>query len=65
MVVELRQRGLEKAAVAVDVALGGSTSGEILEQLWFAFLDVERLIGKTPGLEEALGYINRVLGPPK
>jgi hypothetical protein len=46
-------------------ALGGSTSGEILEGLWFVLKDVQQqgLGGGQVG--DAIAYIERVLGPPR
>jgi hypothetical protein len=46
-------------------ALGGSTSGEILENLLPVLTDVRLRHLSNHQVDEAIAYIERVLGPPR
>ena len=62
--------GYEWARRLHDAELAGTTSSEILEDVWFVLKELEadpasdRLMLR-PGISDALKYIDRTLGPSK
>jgi hypothetical protein len=61
---DLRLSGHDRLAERLDSALNGSTSGEILEGLWFALQEVPQNYVGGDSVADALGFIQSALGPP-
>lgn len=65
LIGQLERTGQTDLADRLSTAMGGSTSGEILEGLWFGLKELrEQNIGGQD-VADAIRYIERTLGPPR
>ena len=64
LIAELRDAGHEDAAVRLRAGMDGATSGEILENLWFALREVRPAAPEVARVDDALAFVDRALGPP-
>jgi hypothetical protein len=65
LIADLAESNRSTFADQLSVALGGTTSGEILEGLWFALREVDAAGFDYLGIADAVAYIERTLGPPR
>jgi hypothetical protein len=67
---DLRRGPESDLAPGIDVALAGTTSGEILGNLWFVLREVQQRNPELAStvvsdLAESIAFIEQVLGPPR
>lgn len=65
LIAALNESQHSALASRLSAALGDSTSGEILESLWFVLKDVQQQSRGGTQVGDAIAYIERVLGPPR
>jgi hypothetical protein len=65
LIAELREAGHEDAAARLRAGMDGTTSGEVLENLWFALREVRPEVPEVDRVDDALAFIDRALGPPE
>lgn len=63
LIDELRVTGYEALALRLESALNGTTSGEILDGLWFSLQDARGLSLGSDSVVDALEFIRHTLGP--
>jgi hypothetical protein len=64
LIAELTEAGHADAAARLRGGMDGTTSGEVLENLWFALREVRPEVPDIDRVDDALAFVDRALGPP-